>query len=507
MRIIMIFAPTYYELPKAIVKELHKLSADVEVIALATTRHVYDRFLNDKEIIDKEYLVSDCIEDRMKEWIAADYNPELLEKYEQILGTDIINNILIADRQVGQGFVTCADPVETSLTLSIKDHNKKRAYITGCLDYFMNLVDAHKVDAALFYAIADANMAALAEILKLKGKKTLRINHSRVDDLHLLDTDLYGLLGPVYERVNNGETPSEQHRNNAQQWLDNYRSKDASQPDYMLSWQTNLNKSLKPFGIMKGFVHAVLRLTLYRFIKGEKPLTTETGLQRVKDSLSIPKKYYSFCYNTPFMTADEIGQRPFIYYPLHVDPESSTMHLAPQHTNQFAVIEAYAKQKPMHMDLIIKEHPNMIGNRPAGFYKKLLALPGVYMVDPRYPSTELIKKSSLVATITGTVTWEAVLLGKPVISNGVSPYTKANVLSLGIVYEPDMTKLCKAIETASRMEPVPDENITTFLGCLFEESFPMSSSLLWLSYGANDIRKNHSAITKIAEHLLNRLNG
>src|SRR5690606_19263261 len=121
------------------------------------------------------------------------------------------------------------------------------------------------------------------------------------------------------------------------------------------------------------------------------------------------------------LAPEALENRDFIYYPLHVDPEASTMHLAPDFTNQLAVIESLAKRKKLSMDLVVKEHPNMIGRRPKGFYEAITALPGVYLAHPDIPSLRLIKCARLVVTITGTVAWEAMVLKKPAMAFGNFP--------------------------------------------------------------------------------------
>ena len=74
------------------------------------------------------------------------------------------------------------------------------------------------------------------------------------------------------------------------------------------------------------------------------------------------------------------------------------------------------------MKLLVKEHPAAFGKRPLSYYKKLLAIPNVELIDSSVGTTKIIKYSSLVTTISGSVGFEGIILGKPVIIFGNAPY-------------------------------------------------------------------------------------
>jgi hypothetical protein len=65
--------------------------------------------------------------------------------------------------------------------------------------------------------------------------------------------------------------------------------------------------------------------------------------------------------------------------------------------------------------VVIKEHPHQsgFGPRPKGFYKRFETIPSVELVKTEFNSLELISKSHVVATITGSAGFEALRLGKP----------------------------------------------------------------------------------------------
>ncbi|MBL77066.1 MAG: hypothetical protein CL763_09125 [Chloroflexi bacterium] len=108
-------------------------------------------------------------------------------------------------------------------------------------------------------------------------------------------------------------------------------------------------------------------------------------------------------------------ETPFIYFPLHIEQESSLLTLAPFYTNQITVIENIAKALPIEYKLYVKEHPLMYARswRDIAIYRTLMNMPNVRLIHPSFSSDELIKKSKLVMTISGTASIEAGFHNKP----------------------------------------------------------------------------------------------
>lgn len=111
-------------------------------------------------------------------------------------------------------------------------------------------------------------------------------------------------------------------------------------------------------------------------------------------------------------------QRPFVYFPLHVQPEFTTDIRAPFLANQIALIENISKSVPAGYQVLVKEHPGMKGERKINDYKPLTRLHNVQLLSPSIDSHELIRTAKVVLTITGSSAWEAVLYEKSVIAFG-----------------------------------------------------------------------------------------
>lgn len=124
----------------------------------------------------------------------------------------------------------------------------------------------------------------------------------------------------------------------------------------------------------------------------------------------------TYCQSTIF--DHTVPKGPFVYFPLHVQPEFTTEVRAPFLANQIAVIENISKSVPITYQVVVKEHPGMRGERRLGYYKHLTSLHNVRLVSPSVDSHLLIKRADAVVTITGSSAWEALLYEKPVIALG-----------------------------------------------------------------------------------------
>ena len=115
---------------------------------------------------------------------------------------------------------------------------------------------------------------------------------------------------------------------------------------------------------------------------------------------------------------EELENTPFIFYPLHTEPEQSLGQISPEFFFQLAAIAALSRDLPVGTRLAIKDVPMACGRRPDNFYDQVLRMKNVVILNVAIPGQEVIKRAVGVATIAGTAGLEAALLGKPVVSFG-----------------------------------------------------------------------------------------
>ena len=116
----------------------------------------------------------------------------------------------------------------------------------------------------------------------------------------------------------------------------------------------------------------------------------------------------------------------YIYFPLTIDQERTSLIKTPFYTNQIEFIRNLVKSLPINMTLFVKEHPAQILRhwRNKEWYEEVMNIPNVTLIHPNVSSEKLIKNSSLVVTIAGTTALEAALFQKPSITCVDADYTK-----------------------------------------------------------------------------------
>ncbi|PSC03713.1 hypothetical protein SLNSH_17360 [Alsobacter soli] len=113
-----------------------------------------------------------------------------------------------------------------------------------------------------------------------------------------------------------------------------------------------------------------------------------------------------------FADRSALEDTPFVYMPLHYEPEIATLVLS--QCRQTSLIDIIARRLPLTWRLVLKEHPALAGQREISFYEEIAhRYPNVMFVDARIPSLDLTIQSRLVFTLNGTAAIEAASLGKP----------------------------------------------------------------------------------------------
>jgi len=126
--------------------------------------------------------------------------------------------------------------------------------------------------------------------------------------------------------------------------------------------------------------------------------------------LRIAVNKIKYAIKNPFV--NYIPEGNFLLFPLHTLPESSTLTLSTEYYED-DLIHYISKELPAGMRLVVKENPNMVGERFWSFYKDIKKLPNVILVDPMVPTFSVIDASKGTVGISGTVLLEGVLMGKP----------------------------------------------------------------------------------------------
>jgi hypothetical protein len=183
-----------------------------------------------------------------------------------------------------------------------------------------------------------------------------------------------------------------------------------------------------------------------------------------------------------------IGERPFVFFPIHAGFDAQISIRAPQWENQLALIDHIASSLPYGYELAIKEHPFEVGALPLGPLRRLLSRrPEIRLLDPSIHAHAVLRRCEAVATVNSTTGYEALFYRKPVVTFGHGPYR-----GLGLTHDVvDTFDTPDLMLGALNESPVSEDDATRLVAFLLRHSFEGTS----LSYdvGRENIER-HAAI-------------
>jgi len=147
--------------------------------------------------------------------------------------------------------------------------------------------------------------------------------------------------------------------------------------------------------------------------------------------LKLPRHYIHEIYDEwcrrryRYDNLDDYKNFRLIAYPLHFEPESTTLYFAPECSDQAATISTIARNLPLDTVLVVKEHPSQPGRLlTREFQNARLNNPNVCFLPGKVTNYEILSRCDAVATATSTLGWEALCYGKPVVVFGDVYYDK-----------------------------------------------------------------------------------
>jgi hypothetical protein len=171
-------------------------------------------------------------------------------------------------------------------------------------------------------------------------------------------------------------------------------------------------------GQLRALYRVLSRRKLRRFLKYSEFANTYSVSALVREAFRLRKNLWRL---RGFELIEEPIARPYAFFGLHMQPESSIDVFAHFYSNQLRVIELMARSLPPTHTLLVKLHKSDAANYSRKQLANMKRFPGVEIVSPYADTFELIRRADLVFTIQGTIGQEAALLGKPFILFGDSP--------------------------------------------------------------------------------------
>jgi len=418
-----------------------------------------------------------------------------------VLGPGVVRRIVISDRDMGQGFISGGLVPRTFLGDITVDDDMMRRYVYGLLVYLFRTLEKARPDLVFCSSVDNGPKWALSQVCRVLNIPFGVLAHARVGRRVLVDDSPENLYGPVRRAFEQGLSDPDSlaaYLPEARKHLERFREAPSPPPYFKdgLAWV----KGAQTFQDVRERIPDISYERVISWFKAPPSLRNQKKWDVVKQRIEWTLRARKLVSRGVFSSPGFMPRRPFVYFPLHEDPESALQVMGHMHTDQVAVIEALVKSIPMGMDLVVKENPLRWGLRPYSFYKRIGKMPTVNLAWPGDSSLALIRQAALTAVISGTAAWEAILLGRPALIMGRSPFM---AVGEGFVHCADLSRLPEVIAEALAIPPANDRRVELYLAALFARSFVIDPPLHgFTTHSDGPVAENRQVIQRIADGLL-----
>jgi hypothetical protein len=176
-----------------------------------------------------------------------------------------------------------------------------------------------------------------------------------------------------------------------------------------------------------------------------------------------------------------LPETPFVVYFMHYQPERSSLPEGLLFAQQWLAIRLLSWALPEGWTLVVREHPSMwlhpldITVRTPDLYREISLLPNVKICSMDLDTFEVIDKSEAVATLTGSVGFQAILRNKPVIAFGLPAY-KDHPACFSVASLDALRTALRVIARGDLSDRFTDEALVEYLRWIERNSFGTDSS-------------------------------
>jgi hypothetical protein len=159
---------------------------------------------------------------------------------------------------------------------------------------------------------------------------------------------------------------------------------------------------------------------------------------------------------------------PFVVYFMHYQPERSSLPVGRFFVQQWLAIRALSWALPRGWKLLVREHPTTWLKpldpfvRTPTIYEDIARLPNTQVCSMDIDTFALIDGCRAVATLTGSVGFQSLLRGRPVLAFGLAPY-KDHPACYAIDAPADVQRALNAVADGQCAASLTKEALTDYL--------------------------------------------
>ncbi|MCI5225300.1 MAG: hypothetical protein D3918_01265 [Candidatus Electrothrix sp. AX2] len=360
----------------------------------------------------------------LKEWELTGKGAVMVPDFERIARfqeacPQTLWNALLCDRRIFFG----------RLVKSKQDYKSHYSYtqLLAILDVFLceieAFLEAEQPDVVLSFSSTTIGDYLFEILAKEKEIPYLQLKATKINNRLSLNDTGTGIPAHLTQRLADPVPFSQEVRKEALAVLDGVRNRGLKYEGAILfSWQRMLDKLRNAPAILANKAVQAYQNANTTIIKDDKHLPPTFRSAWYVNIVHPLRTYYLGRKNAYLQESELKEQGSYLFYPLHFEPEVSLQVFGKPFQNQIETVRNLALSVPVTMKVVVKEHPRSLGFRKLSYYKKLLAIPNVRLVDPFLPAKNIIEHADVVAVVSGSIGLEAAILGKPVLVLGTVNY-------------------------------------------------------------------------------------
>lgn len=201
--------------------------------------------------------------------------------------------------------------------------------------------------------------------------------------------------------------------------------------------------------LKKIYVFLILRIRDVYNLRWNKRVNLLYSIKELIRIYFFHKRFVKLCTPIENLSGD------YALFTFQNEPEFSMQGRCKEFNDQISIARSLALSMPAGINLFIKEH-SWLGSRDLYAYKELIKLPNVHMLPFYYKASDHIKSAKFVASLNGSVLYEAACEGVPAISFALRSEffcleNITNVTDLTTLPEV-INKICKDISEKERIK-------------------------------------------------------
>ena len=416
----------------------------------------------------------------LKEWEIADNGrierePDLalIRRYEEELGVPNLWGALVADRRVYLG----RRATFTQDYGARFDHRQMLNLLEAGLVAMERLFDEVEPDFVASFICVTLSQYLGYLFARSRGVKVLNLRPTRIKNYVTYGESIFEpseRIGESYRRYLSCEGEDGWVRE-AREFVETTESHDPRYEGAFIRPPRGGRRKVFSIGRLPGAIARSLRAEYgHRFGPVKDNHTPGILVPALYNHLVKParRRWMGWRLASDYVKGDELGSFDYVFFPMHTEPENTLLVFGRPYMNQIEAIRNVSQSIPVGMTLLVKEHPASVGKRHFNYYRKILDIPNVRLADPALPTGPILEKAALVATIAGSVGWEAVLQRRPVVALGQTPYE--HLPSSMVRRVTDLDRLGHEIADLMRSYRFDEDAMVAYVAATLRESAPVN---------------------------------